>query len=60
MRSLLENGNPLGRTRAKVAELMARGLSQAQIAGKLGISKPTVCFHMLAGGVDRAPLERDA
>lgn len=29
-----------------MAELVARGLSQAEIARVLGVSRPTVCFHM--------------
>jgi transposase-like protein len=40
-----------GATRVAVAKLMAGGLSQAQIARQLGISKPTVCFHMRMLGV---------
>src|SRR5438270_13319558 len=35
-----------GRTRAAVARLLAQGTSQAEIARQLGISKPTVCFHV--------------
>jgi Homeodomain-like domain/HNH endonuclease len=39
------------RTREAVAQLLAEGLSQADIARELGISKPTVCFHMRMLGV---------
>lgn len=37
---------PLGETRLAVAQLLAQGLSQAAIARALGVSGPTVCFHM--------------
>jgi hypothetical protein len=40
-----------GATREAVAELMSRGLSGAEIARQLGISKPTVCFHLRLLGV---------
>jgi transposase len=40
-----------GGTRAAVAHLLALGLSQAEIARQLGISKPTVCFHVRLLGV---------
>lgn len=46
-------GSP-GQTRAEVARLLAEGLSQAQIAAALGISKPTVCFHLRMLGVPPA------
>lgn len=36
----------LGQTRREVAELRAQGLTGAEIARRLGISKPTVCFHL--------------
>jgi lambda repressor-like predicted transcriptional regulator len=42
---------PNGETRTAVARLHGRGLSGAQIARKLGISKPTVCFHLRMLGV---------
>ena len=45
------NDKSPGTTRAAVAELMAKGLSQAQIARELEISKPTVCFHMRMLGI---------
>ena len=51
MRSVAENDKSPGTTRAAVAELMAQGLYQAQIARELGISKPTVCFHMRMLGI---------
>lgn len=35
-----------GQTRRKVAELRAQGLSGAEIARRLGVSEPTVCFHL--------------
>ena len=35
----------------RVAELLEEGLSQAEIARRLGISKPTVCFHTRMLGV---------
>jgi len=37
---------PRGATHAAVARLLAEGLSQAQIAEQLGVSRPTVCFHV--------------
>ena len=42
---------PNGRTRQAVAQLYSEGLSGAQIARELGISKPTVCFHLRLLGV---------
>jgi AraC-like DNA-binding protein len=45
------NDKSPGTTRAAVARLMASGLSQAQIARELGISKPTLCFHLRMLGV---------
>src|SRR5436309_14213846 len=51
MRSMAEDDRSPGRTRAAIAKLMASGLSQAQIARKPGISKPTVCFHMRMLGI---------
>jgi hypothetical protein len=35
----------IGETRARVAELLASGFSQAAIASELGISASTVCYH---------------
>jgi DNA-binding CsgD family transcriptional regulator len=42
---------PRTSTRNAVADLLAEGLSQAAIARELGISKPTVCFHMRKLGI---------
>lgn len=42
---------PRTRTRALIAELLMDGLSQAAIARELGISKPTVCFHLRKLGI---------
>jgi transposase-like protein len=36
----------IGATRRAVAELRSQGLSGAEIARRLGISKPTVCFRL--------------
>lgn len=38
-------------TRGAVAELLAVGLSQAEIASRLGITRPTVCFHARKLGI---------
>ncbi|HWD74025.1 MAG TPA: helix-turn-helix domain-containing protein [Solirubrobacteraceae bacterium] len=40
-----------GRTRDAVARLLAEGASQAEIARVLGVSAPTVCFHVRKLGV---------
>jgi Bacterial regulatory proteins, luxR family len=47
-------------TREAVASLLAQGLSQAAIARELGISKPTVCFHVRKLGIaaSEAPAQR--
>lgn len=42
---------PNGATREAVAKLHAEGLTGTQIARELGISKPTVCFHLRMLGV---------
>lgn len=42
---------PRGATRVEVSRLAGKGLSQAEIAGALGVSKPTVCFHMRRLGI---------
>ncbi len=42
---------PVGETRQAVALLYDQGFSSAQIARDLGISKPTVCFHLRMLGV---------
>jgi len=46
-----KDNKPPRTTRDAVARLMASGLSQVQIARELGISKPTVCFHMRMLGI---------
>jgi predicted DNA-binding protein YlxM (UPF0122 family) len=42
---------PRGTTREEVARLLAQDMSMTHIARELGISKPTVCFHMRMLGV---------
>jgi transposase-like protein len=42
---------PRARTRDAVARLVDSGLSVADIARTLGVSKPTVCFHMRKLGI---------
>jgi DNA-binding CsgD family transcriptional regulator/5-methylcytosine-specific restriction endonuclease McrA len=42
---------PRGKTRQEVARLLSAGLSQAEIAKALGVSRPTVCFHMRRLGI---------
>ena len=45
--------------RRKVARLMAEGLTQAEIARQLGVSRPTVCFHARKLGIPvRAEMAR--
>ncbi len=44
-------GSPRTGTRAAIAVLLVEGLSQAEIARKLGVSRPTVCFHVRRLGV---------
>jgi len=44
-------GKPRGKTREGVARLLEEGLSPAEIARQLGVSKPTVCFHMRMLGI---------
>lgn len=53
---VLRDGRTRGRTetRAAVADLLAEGLSQAAIARELGVSKPTVCFHVRKLGIEPA------
>ncbi|HEY2159853.1 MAG TPA: helix-turn-helix domain-containing protein [Solirubrobacteraceae bacterium] len=43
-----------GETRQAVAKLLDKGVSGAEIARRLGISKPTVCFHLRMLGVPPA------
>jgi DNA-binding CsgD family transcriptional regulator len=38
-------------TRREVERLLGSGLSQTEIASRLGVSKPTVCFHVRNLGV---------
>ena len=40
-----------GQTREQVAKLLEEGLSQAEIARQLGLSKPTICFHVRMLGI---------
>jgi DNA-binding transcriptional ArsR family regulator len=42
---------PPGETRAAVAELYEQGYTMTEIARALGVSKPTVCFHLRMLGV---------
>jgi predicted DNA-binding protein YlxM (UPF0122 family) len=42
---------PRGQTRDAVSKLVADGLSLAEIARVLDVSKPTVCFHMRMLGI---------
>lgn len=44
-------GRPRGETREKVAELLAAGIRPAEVARRLGISKPTVSYHARKLGV---------
>jgi hypothetical protein len=44
----------VGATRQAVAELRSQRLTGAEIARRLGISKPTVCFHLRILGVPPA------
>lgn len=46
--------SPRTGTREAVGSLLAQGLSQAAIARELGISRPTVCFHMRKLGIAAA------
>jgi Homeodomain-like domain len=52
----LEPGTkPPGATRQAVARMLAKGMSQAQIADELGVSRPTICFHMRQLGIRPRP-----
>lgn len=42
---------PRGETRRAVERLVSEGMSQAKIAATLGVSRPTVCFHMRQLGI---------
>ncbi len=42
---------PRNQTREAVERLISEGLSQAEVARRLGIAKPTVCFHLRKLGV---------
>jgi hypothetical protein len=44
-------GTPRTGTRPAVARLLAKGLCQAEIARRLQISRPTVCFHARKLGI---------
>jgi len=46
-----DNRKAQGVTREAVGRLYAEGKSQAEIAREVGVSKPTVCFHMRMLGV---------
>ena len=42
---------PRGVIRGQVQRLLSEGLTQAEIAEQIGVSRPTVCFHMRRLGV---------
>jgi len=46
---------PRGTTHLAVARLLADGFSQAEIAEQLGVSRPTVCFHVRHLGLPPKP-----
>lgn len=46
---------PRGATRERVNKLVVDGLTQAEIASALGVSRPTICFHMRKLGVRARP-----
>ncbi len=46
---------PRGRTRRAVERLLAEGIPQAQIAATLGVSRPTVAFHVRQLGIPARP-----
>jgi Homeodomain-like domain len=47
--------SPRGATRKRVEQLVREGLTQAEIATALGVSRPTVCFHMRKLGIKAHP-----
>lgn len=47
--------SPRGKTRDAVARMWEEGMSQAEIARALEVSRPTVCFHMRKLGVAARP-----
>lgn len=44
-----------GRTRGDVARLLGEGMSQTEVARRLGLSKPTVCYHARRLGIPANP-----
>jgi DNA-binding CsgD family transcriptional regulator len=47
-----KKGRPQGETRSKVAELLGSGLKPAEVASRLGISRPTVSYHARKLGIE--------
>jgi DNA-binding CsgD family transcriptional regulator len=45
------NERPKGKTRAQVERLLNEGIGISEIAERLGVSKPTVCYHARKLGV---------
>jgi hypothetical protein len=45
-------GRPPGETREKVAALLAAGVRPAEVARRLGVSKPTVSYHARRLGIE--------
>lgn len=48
-------GKPKGETRARVEQLLNEGLGIAEVAERLDVSKPTVCYHARKLGVPPQP-----
>lgn len=48
-------GRPRGETREKVADLLAAGIRPAEVARRLGISKPTVSYHVASADQPNPP-----